>query len=96
MILLVDDTYQFHEENLKQNRHHYSFFAKRLPLFITNKVQSTGSQIYFNPLIPMKTFQHEESLIKDDLRKLKYGVIQLDNAIADLTQWDSFALAGRT
>ena len=30
------------------------------------------------------------------MRKIKYGVISVNNAINDLTNWDSFALAGRT
>ena len=50
-----------------------------------------GSRIYFNPLIPLKSFEG----YSDDLRRLKYGVIQKDDAITDLKQWDRFALAGR-
>jgi hypothetical protein len=30
------------------------------------------------------------------MRKLKYGVISTEKAIKDLTEWDSFAFAGRT
>jgi hypothetical protein len=32
---------------------------------------------------------------KDDLRRIKYGTIGLDNAIRDLTEWKTFGLAGR-
>jgi translocator assembly and maintenance protein 41 len=42
-------------------------------------------------LIPLNSFEGYQ----DDLRRLKYGVIQKDDAITDLTHWDRFALAGR-
>jgi hypothetical protein len=34
-------------------------------------------------------------LLKSDQRRLKYGVIQKDDAIDDLTKWKRFAFAGR-
>jgi hypothetical protein len=63
----------------------------------SNFVQRTGSKIYFNPLIPLKTFKNEENpdLYANDARRLKYGIIQKDDAIEDLTDWHAFALAGR-
>ena len=71
MIFIVDSAEDFHKENFKRNYSHYSGLSKRFPLGVTyNFVQRTGSRIYFNPLIPMKTLGE-----KDDLRKLKYGVI---------------------
>ncbi len=90
VILVVDDTRRFHELNMDMNPRHYSGFTKRLPLSTTDWVQNSGSMIYFNPLIPMKTFQ-----LDSDMRKLKYGVIGLEQAIIDLREWRAFALAGR-
>jgi len=56
---MVDDTAEFHKANMNSNNHsHYSVFAKRLPYAMTEAVQNSGSQIYFNPLIPLKTFPH--------------------------------------
>ena len=46
--------------------------------------------LYFNPLIPLKTFGHA-----GDQRKFKYGVIGLDPAVTDLEMWKAFAFAGR-
>eukprot|EP00347_Sterkiella_histriomuscorum_P008238 403345852 len=62
MILIVDDTYKFHKENMnfQNNDKHYSFFTKRLPLKVTDMVNNSGSFIYFNPLIPFKNFPHHE------------------------------------
>jgi hypothetical protein len=58
-------------------------------------VQNSGSNIYFNPLIPMKTFKDEAGNNLIDQRKFKYGVIGLDKAKSDLVNWDAFAFAGR-
>jgi hypothetical protein len=37
-IFMVDDTYKFHEENMKMNYGHYSYYTKRLPLSVTDSV----------------------------------------------------------
>ena len=72
MILIVDSVEEFHRENFKRNYKHYSGLSKRLPLSVTyNGVQRSGSRIYFNPLIPLKSFEG----YSDDLRRLKYGDI---------------------
>ena len=75
------------------NYNHYSYWAKRLPLDITNSVQMAGTGLYFNPLIPLKDFKQIN--YAEDTRKIKYGVIQIDKAIADLSEWETFGLAGR-
>ena len=93
-ILMVDDTYKFHEENMAMNYSHYSYYTKRLPVSVTDWVQNSGSHIYFNPLIPMKSFK-VEGVEGVDKRKFKYGVIGIEQAIKDLTKWHSFGLAGR-
>jgi Phosphatidate cytidylyltransferase, mitochondrial len=60
-ILIVDDTQKFHEQNMDMNGRHYSYYTKRLPTSVTNWVNNSGSKMYFNPLIPMKTFIYEGS-----------------------------------
>ena len=80
ILLVVDDTHEFHRKNMEINQKHYSFFTKRLPLAFTNAVNNSGSFIYFNPLIPIKSFKDSDELgversLANDLRKLKYGVI---------------------
>ena len=93
-MLVVDDTMAFHEKNMTINYGHYSYLAKRLPLSLTDSlVQNSGSQIYFNPLIPLNSFPGVTG--KDDLRRIKYGTIGLDKAVSDLTEWKAFGLAGR-
>ena len=34
--------------------------------------------------------------LKDDKRVLKYGTMHIEDAINDLKNWETFALAGRT
>ena len=95
MIFIVDDTLAFHTKNLKQNYSHYSYFATRLPPgFTDGVVQNAGSNIYFNPLIPLSSLQGIHDL-QTDLRRIKYGVISVNKALEDLTCWKTFALAGR-
>ena len=94
MIFIVDDTLKFHEKNLNKNYKHYSYFAKRLPPgFTDGVVQNAGSNIYFNPLIPLSSLKGPG--LEQDQRRIKYGVIGVEKAIADLTSWQTFAMAGR-
>lgn len=77
---------------MSMNSSHYSGWSKRLPLSVTsNLVQRSGSQIYFHPLIPLRSLGYA-----DDLRRIKYGVIAKEDALSDLNEWRTFALAGRT
>ena len=49
--------------------------------------------MYFNPLIPLNSFEGVTG--QDDLRRIKYGVISEANAVKDLRDWEKFGLAGR-
>ena len=79
-LFVVEDSHAFHKENMRQNSGHYSFYTKRVPVGVTNWVNNSGSMIYFNPLIPMKKLNQQ-----GDQRRFKYGVIQMDKAVKDLT-----------
>ena len=95
ILLIVDDTEAFHKKNMdSQNYRHYSYWAKRMPIQVTNNlVQNRGSKLYFNPLIPLNSF--EGVTTSDDHRRIKYGTISEENAVEDLTLWKNFGLAGR-
>jgi mitochondrial translocator assembly and maintenance protein 41 len=72
LIFVVDSAEEFHKSNFDRNYSHYGGFSKRLPLSVTyDGVQRSGSRLYFNPLIPLKSFEGFEG----DQRRLKYGVI---------------------
>ena len=77
------------------NYGHYSYYTKRLPVSVTDWVQNSGSHIYFNPLIPMKTFKVDGEKNVEDKRRFKYGVIGVEHAKRDLQTWHTFGLAGR-
>ena len=89
--MIVDNAKEFHDKNFKHNYSHYSGWSKRLPLsFTSDFVQRKGSGIYFHPYIPFQSMkcdynQDDNSeileLLKNDQRRLKYGVIQKDDAI---------------
>ena len=94
MLLFVEDARRFHHENLSSDNYsHYSYIAKRLPLDITYSVQMAGTGLYFNPLIPLKSFKKLD--LEQDTRKIKYGVIEIGKAVSDLETWETFGLAGR-
>jgi hypothetical protein len=95
MLLVVDDSKEFHRENMKLCRSHYSFLPKRLPPAITASVNDSGASLYFNPLIPLSSFKGIE-IEQGDKRRIKYGVISEANALIDLKEWSSFAFAGRS
>ena len=76
------------------NYSHYSFLSKRMPVSASNAlVQEAGAKLYFNPLIKLNSFPDVTSV--DDQRRIKYGIISEANAINDLMNWETFALAGR-
>jgi len=80
MILVVEDTKKFHDANMTVNYNHYSYFAKRLPLDITDTMQNIcGCGLYFNPLINLKSFSTFASST-NETRKIKYGIISEANA----------------
>ncbi len=94
MILFVEDARKFHQANMSSDNYsHYSYIAKRLPLDITTSVQTAGTGLYFNPLIPLKSFKGLD--MANDTRKIKYGVIEVGKAVEDLENWETFGLAGR-
>ena len=56
-------------------------------------VQEAGAKLYFNPLIKLNSFT--DMTTADDQRRIKYGIISEENALNDLKEWETFALAGR-
>lgn len=83
IINIVDDTRDFHRQNLLNNSHHYSGL-KYLGLGMIEKFQNWGPvHMYFNPFVNI-----EKSMVK-------YGIILKSNSLKDLVEWDNFYVAGR-
>ena len=51
LILAVNNSFKFHEENLKMNPNHYSFLRHFGPSTITRTQETRGARIYFNPYV---------------------------------------------
>lgn len=87
LIVVVDDTYEFHRKNMKINKKHYSFISKIMPAHITEFVQRRGTKIFYNPMVK---FHHCE-----DGLTYKYGVMHEKDFIHDLLNWREFYVSAR-
>lgn len=82
LIHVVEDGVKFHNVNMATHSSHYSAI-KYLPVGIVNHLQNLGAGIYFNPYVPMQSYL------------VKYGVMSMDKAVEDISEWNSLYLAGR-
>lgn len=83
LILSVENTYDWHYENLKKNPSHYSIQVRLFGTdFLVNSTHKSAG-IHYNPYINYKN------------HTLKYGVIHHDHLKDDLREWNTFYLAGR-
>lgn len=69
---------------MRINKSHYSFLAKTLPIHITDFVNRSGIQTYFNPFIKLS-----------DGNEYKYGITNYSDLLKDLTTWNPYFLAAR-
>lgn len=82
LIFAVTYPDHWHSINMKYNPDHYSslkFFGSS----VVSKFQEVGAGVYFNPFVEI------------DGQLVKYGVVSVDRLVSDLSQWNSFYLAGR-
>jgi translocator assembly and maintenance protein 41 len=85
LILVVDDTYKFHEANIQTFPHHYSSWLRWGGPSLITKMQRR---------FPLKD-AHVLFHVVDDPVPIKYGVVDQEDLLRDLTQWESLYLAGR-
>lgn len=86
MMLVVDDSRQFHQQNIARHRDDYSSLALLGPS-VVDRVGRLGAGVYFNPFVQVRP--HGTPM------ELKYGVTSTETLVRDLTHWDSLYLAGR-
>ena len=92
IILVVDDSFKWHRENLQMNREHYSGLMKMAgPHYITHLQDSIGAHVYYNTSVPVPESLREHT----DCNTMKYGVIQRQALLHDLRQWDTLYISGR-
>ncbi|KAH7683754.1 Phosphatidate cytidylyltransferase protein [Dioscorea alata] len=83
-ILGVQDPLQWHQDNLERNRDHYSNCMARLgPKTITRISNGIGVGVYFNPFVEWRG------------KKIKYGVVSMQDLAWDVLTWEKFYLSGR-
>uniref|UniRef100_A0A0D9XSZ9 Phosphatidate cytidylyltransferase, mitochondrial n=1 Tax=Leersia perrieri TaxID=77586 RepID=A0A0D9XSZ9_9ORYZ len=83
-ILGVADPLQWHSENLERNPAHYSGWMARLgPGAITRLADNIGVGVYFNPFVEWRD------------KRIKYGVVRMNDLAMDVLTWDRFYLSGR-
>ena len=86
LILTVNNSFKFHEENLKLNPYHYSFLRYFGVSTITRIQETKGARIYFNPYVKLNN---------DPDTLYKYGIISRKHLIRDLLDWETLYVAGR-
>jgi translocator assembly and maintenance protein 41 len=84
IFFIVEDLKKFHSDNLRRNKQHYSSLAKCSSITTLEKVNRSGTGIYYNPSV----------LLENDLL-IKYGVISEKDFINHLSLWDNLFIAGR-
>lgn len=82
-VFAVDDSVEWHQENLKHNRKHYSSLAFLGPTNISHIQERFGARIYYN------------TLVKCEDRVIKYGTISTRCLVDDLLDWESLYVSGR-
>jgi hypothetical protein len=86
LVLAVNNSFKFHEANLKMNGHHYSFLRHLGVSTITRMQETRGARIYFNPYVK---FDNDANTL------YKYGIISRQHLIRDLLDWETLYVAGR-
>lgn len=87
VIIIAENTKEFHRANLARFPSHYSA-VRVFGIDSIQKVQNWGAGVYFNPYVSMSTGSGSE-------RMVKYGVISYENAKEDIREWSSMYIAGR-
>jgi translocator assembly and maintenance protein 41 len=92
LILVVDDTREFHRANLQRFPHHYAPWLRYGGPDLATKIQRQGIPSLRDAHVLFHVVDEDE---KNNLPKMKYGVVDREDLERDLTKWDSLYLAGR-
>jgi len=92
LILVVDDTREFHRANLQRFPHHYASLLRYGGPDLVTKIQRQGIPWLRDAHVLFHVVDEDEN---NNLPKMKYGVIDREDLERDLTEWDSLYLAGR-
>ena len=82
-IFVVDNCKKWHQHNMLNNGHHYSFLKHFGHNYVSNIQNKFGAHTYFNTLVPCEG------------RLIKYGVIETQDFLTDMLEWRTLYIAGR-
>lgn len=85
LIFCVDNSKEFHKQNLEKFQSHYSGLRHLGSSFLGFYQNKFGARVYFNTLVE----------IPDLNVTIKYGVVEKSCLEADLRDWEELYLAGR-
>lgn len=85
LLFAVENSYQWHSQNMLKNPSHYSSMRLLGSKTIAHYQEHYGAKVYFNTLVP----------IEDNSLFIKYGVISTKDLIGDLLDWRDIYVAGR-
>lgn len=88
LILVVEDSEQWHLNNMRMNPTHYSSLIPLNAANVAKFQDKIPAYFWFNAYVPMDSPRFPNRL-------MKYGVICKANALRDLEQWNCLYLAGR-
>lgn len=94
LILAVENTKEFHAENLKRNKKHYTYFVRSTYGFAVHWIQDMAARMHFNH-VKLNTSEHTDCLrheTEEECPKeinIRYGVIALDDMVRDLHHWET-------
>lgn len=91
-IFVVKDSESWHKENLQKNPDHYSSLIPMKERSIAWFQDNIPAHFWFNAYAPFplkEDHPHKGKLL------MKYGVINQQNAVKDLSEWTNLYLAGR-
>ena len=87
VILAVNNTKEFHEQNRELNSKHYTVMARATRNKIVTYFQGKGAKVHFNYGLK---FQDEDLGTEVDVR---YGVIAYDDLVRDLRHWETLMVS---
>ena len=88
-ILVVRDSYRFHQENLAQNPEHYAW------PFVMARDQARRIEWWQRHDVVKNRFFCNPGLYFNVTETFKYGVVQVEDLVRDLRDWRYLYLAGR-
>lgn len=83
LIFVVENYQEFHLENFKRNRHHYSGLGYYLGTSLLSFFERTFVPVHYNPDVKLSKYQ------------IKYGVVSLKELLKNLEIWGNLVISGR-